>query len=325
LEQQRMDAAALFRAGKRVYEVAAEIGIAYATAHRWKARLEKGGIAALHSRGKPGPDKQLSPDQLDELEAALVAGAQAAGYEQGLWTLGRVRACIAQRFGVQYSEVAVWKLLRELKGSPQKPEKRAREADREAIERWKTERWPQLMAEAEQGQRTIVFVDESGFSQRPARKRTGAPRGHTPVLEFNFNWKRISAIAGVSFCELWFALHEGTIRAPQVIEFIQQLQARIGKKLLLIWDGLSAHRSRAVQVFLAGLGEAVRVEWLPTYAPELNPVEFLWGHLKNHDLANFTPDCLWKLSKAARNALFKAQKRPSVIQAFWVQTELPFP
>jgi hypothetical protein len=54
-------------------------------------------------------------------------------------------------------------------------------------------------------------------------------------------------------------------------------------------------------------------------------VEFLWGHLKNHALANVTPDSLWQLSKAARNALFKAQKPPSVIHAFWVQTELPFP
>ena len=277
------------------------------------------------SRGKPGPDKQLSPEQLADLEELLLAGAQAAGYEHGLWTLGRVRALLAQRFGVQYSEVAVWKLLRELKWSPQKPEKRAREADREAIERWKSQRWPELVAEAEQEQRTLVFVDESGFSQRPARKRTWAPRGQTPILEFNFNWKRISAIAGVSFCELWFALHEGTIRAPQVIEFVKQLQARIGQKLLLIWDGLSAHGSRAVRSFLESLGEAVRVERLPSYAPELNPVEFLWGHLKNHDLANVTPDSLGQLSKAARNALFKAQKRPSVIHAFWVQTELPFP
>jgi transposase len=320
-----MDAAALFRAGKRVFEVAAELGVAYATAHGWKTRLEKGGLAGLRSRGKPGPDKQLSPDQLDELEAVLLAGAQAAGYEHGLWTLGRVRALIAQRFGVHYSEVAVWKLLRELKWSPQKPAKRAREADPAALEAWKSQRWPQLMAEAEQEQRVIVFVDESGFSQRPARKRTWAPRGHTPILEFNFNWKRISAIAGVSFYELWFALHEGTIRAPQVIEFIQQLQARIGQKLLLIWDGLSAHGSRAVRAFVDSLAGAVRVERLPAYAPELNPVEFLWGHLKNHDLANVTPDSLWKLSKAARNALFKAQKRPSVIHAFWVQTELPFP
>jgi hypothetical protein len=123
---------------------------------------------------------------LADLEEVLLAGGQAAGYEHGLWTLGRVRALLAQRFGVQYSEVAVWKLLRELNWSPHKPAKRAREADREAIAHWKSQRWPALVAEAEKEQRTIVFVDESGFSQRPARKRTWAPRGQTPILEFNF-------------------------------------------------------------------------------------------------------------------------------------------
>jgi transposase len=128
LELQRREAAALFRAGKRVYEVAAELGVAYATAHGWKRRLQNEGVAGLRSRGKPGPDKQLSPDQLGELQQALLAGAPAAGYEHGLWTLGRVRAWIAQRFGVRYSEVAVWKLLRELNWSPQKPARRAREA-----------------------------------------------------------------------------------------------------------------------------------------------------------------------------------------------------
>jgi DDE superfamily endonuclease len=112
---------------------------------------------------------------------------------------------------------------------------------------------------------------KAAFRSGPRANAPLAPRGHTPILEFNFNWKRISAIAGVSFCELWFALHEGTIRAPQVIEFIQQLRARIGEKLLLIWDGLSAHGSRAVRAFLESLGEAVRVEWLPTYAPEREP------------------------------------------------------
>ncbi|MBV9488201.1 MAG: transposase [Verrucomicrobia bacterium] len=91
------------------------------------------------------------------------------------------------------------------------------------------------------------------------------------MLEFHFNWQRVSAIAGVSFYELWFALHAGTLGAPQVIELIQQLRARIGQKLLLIWEELSAHGSRAVRAFLENLGEAVRVEGLPTYAPEREP------------------------------------------------------
>ena len=98
LERQRLEAAALFGAGKRVYEVAAHLGVTYPAALRWKRRWEQGGPEALRSRGKPGPDKQLNPERLAELERVLVAGAQAAGYETGLWTLGRVRALIAQRF-----------------------------------------------------------------------------------------------------------------------------------------------------------------------------------------------------------------------------------
>src|SRR5436305_3969860 len=176
-----MEAAALFQAGQRVFEVAAQLGIDYATAHRWKRRLERGGLDGLRSRGKPGPDKQLNPEQLAELQRLRLAGAQAAGYETGLWTLGRMRALIAERFGVRYSEVAVWKLLRELGWSPQKPERRAREANRQSIQEWKAQRWPQLVAEAEREQRVIVSVAESGLSQRPARNRTWQPRGQTPI------------------------------------------------------------------------------------------------------------------------------------------------
>src|SRR6059058_5330515 len=91
LERRRLEAAALFRAGQRVFEVAAQLGIDYATAHRWKGRLERGGLDALRSRGKPGPDKQLNAEQLAELQRLRLAGAQAAGYEHGLWTLGRMR------------------------------------------------------------------------------------------------------------------------------------------------------------------------------------------------------------------------------------------
>jgi hypothetical protein len=71
-----------------------------------------------------------------------------------------------------------------------------------------------------------------------------------------------------------------------------------------------------------GRGAWKRAERLPAYAPELNPMAFLWGYLKNHHLANLTPDSLWKRFKVARHALFKAQKRPSVMATFWVQAEL---
>jgi len=98
--------------------------------------------------------------------------------------------------------------------------------------------------------RTIVFIDESGLSERPHRCRTWAPRGQTPVLQFHFNWKSLSAMAGVTWWNFYFRLFPGSIRSPQVVEFLTHLLRHIPGKLLIIWDGLKSHRSRLVWDFV---------------------------------------------------------------------------
>src|SRR5207248_2939707 len=118
--------------------------------------------------------------------------------------------------------------------------------------------------------RTIVFVDESGLSQRPHRCRTWAPRGQTPILEFNFNWKSLSAVAGLTLLSFYFRLYAGAVKGPQVIDFLQALVQHIRKPLLLVWDRLPAHRSRLVRDYIDQLDGRIQVEYLPAYAPELN-------------------------------------------------------
>lgn len=169
----------------------------------------------------------------------------------------------------------------------------------------------------------IVFVDESGLSERPTRVRTWAPKGETPVLQYHFNWRQLSAIAGITFCRFYFRLFPGTIKGPELIEFLSALYRTIGRKLLVIWDGLPAHRSRLVRRFIETLKGAVQLETLPAYAPELNPVEYLWGYLKNHALANFCAHDLPQLSDVARRKLKSMQRRTTLVTAFWKQAELP--
>jgi transposase len=171
--------------------------------------------------------------------------------------------------------------------------------------------------------RVIVFVDESGLSERPTRVRTWAPRGHTPVLQYCFNWHQLSVIAGVTFYRFYFRLFPGTIKGPQVIEFLRALRRQIKRKLLVIWDGLSAHRSRLVRAYLEQLDGAIQIEPLPGYAPELNPTEYIWGYLKQHELANLCAANLHELSGFARNRLKSMQRRPTLVAAFWKQAELP--
>ena len=174
---------------------------------------------------------------------------------------------------------------------------------------------------AKQG-RTIVFIDESGLSERPHRCRTWAPRGQTPVLQFHFNWKTLSAMAGVTWWNFYFRLFPGAIRGPQVVEFLRHLQRQLQGKLLIIWDGLPGHRSRLVARHVAEQKGRIMLEFLPAYAPELNPVKYLWGYWKQHELPNFCPKDYGQLSAQARSALRRMQRRPTLVTAFWKQAKL---
>lgn len=168
----------------------------------------------------------------------------------------------------------------------------------------------------------IVFIDESGLSERPCRARTWAPRGETPVLQYSFSWKQLSVIAGASLWRFYFRLYPGTIRTPQVIEFLKALQATIGKKLLIIWDRLQAHRSTLVREHVEAQRGRIALEYLPAYAPELNPVERIWGYLKHHAMPNYCARDLSDLGQRARRNLRSMQRRHTLVRAFWKQTEL---
>src|SRR6185436_17690819 len=157
--------------------------------------------------------------------------------------------------------------------------------------------------------RIIIFIDESGISERPHRVSTWAPKGQTPVLQYSFTWKQLSAVAGVSFWNIYFKLVQGAVRA------------HLGdRKLLIVWDRLQAHRSRLVREYVESQEGAIHLEFLPPYAPELNPVEYLWAHWKHHELANFCPKDFAELTVYARA---KLRRRKTLIVAFWKQAELP--
>jgi transposase len=168
----------------------------------------------------------------------------------------------------------------------------------------------------------IVFIDESGISERPTRVRTWALKGHTPIIQFHFNWNHVSMIAGLTRSNCVFRLHEGSIKKEQVVEFLKALKAHLKQPLLIIWDGLRAHRSRLVRAYVDSLNGQIQIAFLPPYAPDLNPVEYLWAWLKRHALANYCPNDLSELHAAARNKLKSAQKRPSIIAACWMQATL---
>jgi transposase len=170
--------------------------------------------------------------------------------------------------------------------------------------------------------RTIIFIDESGLSERPHRVRTWAPRGQTPVLQYHFNWKMLSAAAGMTWRNFYFRLYPDSIRAPQVVDFLAHLLRQVRGKLLVLWDRLPGHKAHLTQEFIAAQEGRLLTEYLPSYAPELNPVEYLWGYWKHHELPNFCPDDLTELGFFGRTALQRIRRRPRLVGSFWKQAAL---
>lgn len=134
----------LLQAGKGVREVSRLVGATPASVSRWKKDLEQGGLEALRAKPHPGRRPRLTAVQKQELERILLQGARASGFSTDLWTLRRVAHVIARAFGVTYHPGHVWHLLTGMGWSAQKPERRARERDEEAIAAWREEGWVKI-------------------------------------------------------------------------------------------------------------------------------------------------------------------------------------
>jgi transposase len=145
------------------------------------------------------------------------------------------------------------------------------------------------------------------------------------MLTFNFNWKNVSAIAGLTWRNFYFRLHAGAITSQRIIAFLGALHRQIPGKILLLWDGAPIHRSRKTTAYLQRQAHWLHVARLPAYAPELNPVEYLWAYWKQNELANFCPKDIWELSHVASQALKRIRRRkhrPKLIAGFFHQAEL---
>ena len=143
-QRRRVGAAALFQKGQSQAEVARQLGVSRQTTSRWHAVWEAGGKQALAGAGQAGRKCKLSGEKLCRLEAMLLAGAPAHGFETDLWTLKRIALVIRREFCVSYHTGHVWKVLGQLGWSCQRPERKARERNEDAIKRWLRYRWPRI-------------------------------------------------------------------------------------------------------------------------------------------------------------------------------------
>jgi transposase len=313
-----MRALDLARQGWRQCDIAVALDASKGAVSRWLAAARRGGPEALRSHPAPGAAAKLTAEQFRLIPDFLWHGAEAYGFRGDAWTCGRVAGVVREEFGVSYSKSQVSRLLKRLGWTPQVPITRAIQRDEGAIARWRDEAWPALKARARRERRTPVFVDESGFYLLPGAVKTYSPRGRTPVLDEWQTRDHLSVMGGVTTEGKVYSLVRPTsLNGAHSIEFLLHLGRMVSGRVLVIWDGSPIHRRAEVQEFVAEANGGVRLESLPAYAPDLNPVEWLWRHLKEVELRNLTCLDLEQLHMELHLALGRVRQRQELVLSFF--------
>ncbi|MBL8829971.1 MAG: transposase [Planctomycetaceae bacterium] len=152
---------------------------------------------------------------------------------------------------------------------------------------------------------------------QPLNRRTWSPRGITPVQRAWDRHDRLSVIAAVTLSpqrqqiRTPFAMRSRNIVTTDVVNFVKRLRRQLRRPLIVILDRWSVHRAAVKRLQAEGVS-GLEFAWLPAYAPELNPVESLWGWSKYSDLANHVPDDTPRLPAVVRRSLRKPRRRPQL-------------
>jgi transposase len=173
----------------------------------------------------------------------------------------------------------------------------------------------------------LVFLDESGYLLQPLRRRVWAPVGRTPSQHAWDRHDRITALAALTRAPwaerfgLYYTLLDHNARTPDVTKFLRELHNHLRRPMLLVCDRWSVHRATVHRLQQAGC-DWLQVEWLPAYAPELDPVENVWNQSKYGDLANFIPDDIRQLHDTLDHLLQEYRHEPNRLHSFFQAARL---
>ena len=283
----RLMAVRRVRAGEAPSEVIKSYGFCRTTIYRWLLQARRGGEPALRARKATGRPPRLT-DRQKAAVARWITGKDPRqyGFAFGLWTRAIVAALIRARFGVPMSRTAVGRLLAELGITPQKPLRRAYERDPAAVARWMNEAYPALRTRARRRGADIFFLDEVGIRSDSALGRTWGRKGQTPVVATSGQRQAVNAISALTARgAFWYDVYTGRLNATHFVALLTKFLRRRRRPVMLILDRHPAHIAKLVAAFVQGKRGRLELHFLPGYAPDLNPDEFVWQHLKTNGVA----------------------------------------
>jgi transposase len=318
----RRIAVAMVRAGKTRIEAAEAVGVNRRFVGRWVRVAAQRGEAALAEgrRGRrPGEQKALSAAQEEGLRSLIARGCpDQYGLSFALWTRQAVRALIARESGVWLSLSVVGDYLRGWGFTAQRPMRRATERREGAVGVWLESTYPAIARKAKRQGGEIHWADETGLSSRANYGRSFAPRGQTPVIRRpgkRFSQSMISSLTNQG--KLRFMIYEGALNTTIFLNFLHRLVREAARKLFVIVDNLPVHRAHRVTAWVQDNADRIELFYLPPYAPEHNPDEFLNNDLKQAMARRRTPRDKIALKSSLTSYMRSLQRCPAKVRAFF--------
>jgi transposase len=280
--QRKLAVRRVLESGEKPSAVMKSMGLCRTSVYPWLRKARKNGLGALASRTSKGPKTLLSEKQKRQVRRWIVGkDPRQYGLDFGLWTRNIVRALIQEKFGLEVGLTCVGRLLAELDITPQKPLRRAYERDEKAVEQWRREDYPRLKRRAKRRKADIFFSDEAGFSSEPNLGRTYGLKGHTPIVKTTGRRQKVNAISAVNARgAFWSDVYTGNLNAGRFIVFLRKFMRGRRRNVILVVDGHPSHKAKIVAAYVRSTRGRLELHFLPPYAPDLNPDEFVWQYAK---------------------------------------------
>ena len=295
------------------------LGLCRTSIYPWLRLHQKKGQGGLLLKKASGPRPKLTEGQGRQVRR-WIAGKDPRqyGFEFGLWTRQIVAQLLQEKFGIALKLTAVGRLLARLDITPQKPLRRAYERDPKAVKAWLEQTYPLLRRRAKQRGAAIFFLDEAGFSSEPNLGRTYGLKGQTPVVKTTGQRQKVSAISAVNATgKFWSQVYTGMLNATRFVSFLKAFRRGGRGVVYLVVDGHPSHRAKVVATYVAACGGDWELHFLPPYAPDLNPDEFVWQHAKTNGVAKKPLMKNESLRARVEGDLSDIKANPRLVRAFF--------
>lgn len=299
--------------------VIAILGLSRSCIYDWLNRFRDHGYDGLDTKKAPGAQPIVTQEMDEWLKKTILTSTpEDFGYDSNLWTCKLLAELLSNRYGINVMAETVNHHLKKIDLSYQKPSYRPEEQDPDKVEQFLTVEFPKIQRFAAKVGADIGFEDEASVDLRDHSGKTWGLRGETPEVVVTGKRGRYNILSVVTAKgKLNYHVTEHRINSNEYIEFLKQLLKGRKRPLFMITDNAPFHTSKAVRIFIWHNREKIRLYYLPTYSPELNPDEHVWEEIKDKKLGRKPIKNKLDLKKKVYAQLKSLQQRTSRVISFF--------